>query len=114
MRVVGNLKLWMILSIESGVQEGWCSMKEMAIELAKHAIGLDYKKPYRRHGKKFYKPYRNYYATILRDPVWRALVSEGFATCFPEGEDRAIFTLTRSGLDWLGRHIGVKIYDEQK
>lgn len=89
-------------------------MKEMAIDQAKHAIGLDYKKPYKRHGKLYYKPYRNYYATIFRDAVWRALVTEGLATCFREGEDRAIFTLTRSGLDWLGEQIGVKIYDEQE
>ena len=32
------------------------------IELCKHMIGLDYKKPYHRHGKAFYKPYRNYYS----------------------------------------------------
>lgn len=84
------------------------------IDQAKHAIGLDYKKPYKRHGKLYYKPYRNFYATIRRDAVWRALVTERLAACFPEGEDRAIFTLTRSGLDWLGEQIGVKIYDEQK
>ena len=84
------------------------------IDQAKHAIGLDYKKPYRRHGKLYYKPYRNYYATILGNPVWRELVVAGYATCFPEGEDRAIFTLTRSGLDWLGEQIGMKIYDEQE
>lgn len=89
-------------------------MEEMMIDQAKHAIGLDYKKPYRRHGKLYYKPYRNYYATILGNPVWRELVVAGYATCFPEGEDRAIFTLTRSGLDWLGEQIGMKIYDEQE
>lgn len=41
-------------------------------------------------------------------------MTEGLATCFPQGDDRAIFTLTRSGLDWLGEQIGVKIYDEQE
>lgn len=90
------------------------SVKGEAIEQAKHAVRLDYQKPYRRHGKLYYRPYQNYYATIFRDPVWRALVTEGLATCFPEGKDRAIFTLTRSGLDWLGEQIGMKIYDEQE
>lgn len=33
------------------------------IELAKHCIGLDRKKPYTRHSRKFYRPYRNYYYT---------------------------------------------------
>ena len=32
-----------------------------AIEICKHMVGLDYKSPYHRHGKAFYKPYRNYY-----------------------------------------------------
>lgn len=38
-------------------------MNEKYIELAKHCIGLDSKKPYTRHGKKFYRPYRNFFAT---------------------------------------------------
>ena len=29
------------------------------ISLATHAIGLDHKKPYKRHGIYFYRPYRN-------------------------------------------------------
>lgn len=32
------------------------------VEVAKHAIGLDHRKPYTRHGKLFYRPYRNYFA----------------------------------------------------
>ena len=32
------------------------------IDLAKHCIGLDRKKPYIRHGKKFYRPYRKFYS----------------------------------------------------
>lgn len=35
-------------------------MKQMS-----HCIGLDHKNPYKRHGRKFYKPYRNYYATYV-------------------------------------------------
>lgn len=30
------------------------------IDLASHCIGLDYNKPYKRHGRYFYRPYRNY------------------------------------------------------
>jgi hypothetical protein len=29
--------------------------------LAMHCIGMDYRKPYKRHGKLFYRPYRNRY-----------------------------------------------------
>ena len=32
------------------------------IDLCKHMVGLDYQKPYHRHGKAFYRPYRNYFA----------------------------------------------------
>lgn len=38
---------------------------DRAVELCKHMIGLDYKKPYHRHGKAFYKPYRNYYESPI-------------------------------------------------
>lgn len=31
------------------------------IEICKHMIGLDYKNPYHRYGRAFYKPYRNFY-----------------------------------------------------
>lgn len=44
-----------------------------------HCVGLDYKKPYERHGKKFYKPYRNYYATYVWNDIWNRLLWKGFA-----------------------------------
>ena len=47
------------------------------IEEAKHAIGLDYKKPYHRHGKAFYKPYRNYFCTKKGDEIWNVLQNAG-------------------------------------
>lgn len=34
---------------------------KIAVDYCKHMVGLDYVKPYRRHGKAFYKPYRNYW-----------------------------------------------------
>ena len=37
------------------------------IDLASHCIGLDYKKPYKRHGRYFYRPYRNYYGAGGKD-----------------------------------------------
>lgn len=47
-------------------------------KLAKHCIGLDRKKPYIRHGKKFYKPYRNFYATGKDQAGWDELVLAGY------------------------------------
>lgn len=85
------------------------------IELAKHAIGLDYKKPYRRHGRLFYRPYRNYFATHSDTSDfrnWKTIESAGYAKSNVTEQGNHIFWLTRSGLDWLGENIGVHIYDE--
>lgn len=95
-------------------------MKEIdekeCINIAKHAIGLDYKKPYTRHGRKFYKPYRNYFCTNKDDFVWVYLKELEYAE---HGEIRIIsnkkicnYYLTKKGLDWLGEVLQIHIYDE--
>ncbi len=83
------------------------------IEQAKHAIGLDYKKPYHRHGKAFYKPYRNYFCTTKDDEIWIVLQNAGYAKCSEEHNGCAYFYLTRDGLDWLGEELNIKIYNEE-
>ena len=85
------------------------------ITLASHCIGLDYKKPYKRHGRYFYRPYRYYYDAGGNDvEIWDAMVSAGYAVAGKR--DRyggRIYWLTRDGLDWLGQKLGIKIYDEE-
>lgn len=84
------------------------------VDRAAHAIGLPYKKAYMRHGKYWYKPYRNYYCTSLRaDPVWEEMVRQGYAEAV---KDNSItnYHLTRKGLDWLGGHTGIKIHDPEE
>ena len=50
------------------------------ISLATHAIGLDHKKPYKRHGRYFYRPYRNYYDASREDcEIWNVMVASGYA-----------------------------------
>lgn len=50
------------------------------ISLATHAIGLDHKKPYKRHGRYFYRPYRNYYDASIKDcEIWDVMVNAGYA-----------------------------------
>ena len=85
------------------------------IELAKHCIGLDRKKPYKRHGKLFYKPYRNYYSTSKQGrEVWDTMVAAGHAGAGEENRyGGRIYWLTRDGLDWLGQKLGIKIWDEE-
>lgn len=85
------------------------------IALASHAIGLDSKKPYKRHGKLFYRPYRNYYfASANYREAWETLVNAGYAE---RGKKLncggRVYWLTRKGLDWLGEQLGMVIYDEE-
>ena len=80
------------------------SDKENYISLASHAIGLDYKKPYTRHGKKFYKPYRNYFSTTERSDdfdLWNTMELAGYAKSNQTKRGGYIFWLTRAGLDWI-------------
>lgn len=85
------------------------------VEVAKHAIGLDHRKPYTRHGKRFYRPYRNYFAVFFGSPyfeLWEMMVSAGYAKV-KKDKDYAFFWLTRRGLDWLGEKLGIYIHDEE-
>ena len=87
------------------------------IEEMKHAIGLDYcrSKPYTRHGKKFYRPYRNYFNTNVNSRVWMEIEEAGLATHGKVGRnDNTYYWLTRAGLDWLGEKLGIHIYDEEE
>lgn len=90
-------------------------MEKTHIELAKHAIGLDRKKPYTRHEKKFYRPYRNFFATGKKYEDWETMVSAGYAERGEKNQHGGYtFYLTRAGLDWLGEQLGVHIYDEEQ
>lgn len=89
-------------------------LSEKEIDSMKHCVGLDYKNPYIRHGKKFYRPYRNRYATYVDDVTWNRLFGKGMAKHIDVGDmGQTIFFLTRKGLDALGEEIGVHIYDEE-
>lgn len=79
---------------------------------AKHAIGLDYKNSYHRHGKAFYRPYRNYFCTNIDNEIWKAFEDAGYAIHDDEEHDDCVtFHLTRAGLDWLGDRLKISIFD---
>lgn len=85
------------------------------IELAKHAIGMGQRKPYRRNGKLWYRPYRNYFAASVGSQdheLWEKMKSSRYAKSM-KSNDREMFWLTREGLDWLGEKLGMHIYDEE-
>ena len=94
---------------------------EKAIETAKHMIGIypeGRRKPYRRHGKTFYKPYRNYF--FGQHDCLELMSHDAFG--FVEKQTDTIdlhgrhpwYRLTRRGLDWLGRQIGITIRDPEQ
>ena len=80
-------------------------------ELVRHALGMDNSRCYVRHGKRFYRPYRNYFFTsedTVDFPYWERLVTAGLAKK-KVGSRGITYSVTRSGMDWLGQHDGVHI-----
>ena len=82
------------------------------VDLASHCIGLGRRKPYRRHGRTFYRPYRNYFACVKPDDDWETMTDAGYAARRELG-DRVYYCMTRPGLDWLGEQLDMTIYDEE-
>ena len=83
---------------------------ERVTEICKHMVGLDYERPYHRHGKAFYRAYRNYYGDV---PEGNRLLDKLPECLFTVRRDErgATYHLTPAGLAWLGRRIGVVIHN---
>lgn len=89
------------------------------IHLMRHCIGMDFgqKKPYKRHGKLFFKPHRNYFCIGFRCDGYKewcdikeaGLAIDKFRNSDPEG---ATFHLNSKGMEWLGNRLGVTIYTD--
>lgn len=81
---------------------------DRAIKICKHMVGLDYKRPYHRHGKAFYRAWRNYYEA----PISGNRILDKLPECVitvRKGGVSMWYELTQIGLDWLGRQIKIKI-----
>lgn len=97
------------MGIDMGIEMSFTEQElERVVEICKHMVGLDYKNPYHRHGKAFYKPYRNYYEASI---AGNALLDE-----LPEwfikkrvGKISRWYELTEDGLNWLGRRLKITI-----
>lgn len=83
------------------------------IVFAMSAIGMDTKKPYKRHGRRFFRPDRNLHVVTINHPVWAILREKGYAVR-AKRDTYEINSMTRAGLDWLGQELGVKIYDVEE
>ena len=81
---------------------------ERVIEICKHMVGLDSERPYHRHGKAFYRAYRNYYGDV---PEGNRLLDKLPECLFRVHRDErgATYHLTKTGLEWLGRWLKIKI-----
>ena len=97
----------------------YCTMRQEIL----HCIGMidsgsQRHRPYRRHGKIFYRPWRNYFCSAADDQTWNRLCEAGYAAhgdihAHDGRKPSTTFWMTRAGLDWLGREIGMTIYDEE-
>lgn len=83
-----------------------------------HTIGMwpeGLRHPYKRHGKIFYRPYRNYFSTKPGCGgywMWERMQKAGHAEVAKSGPGE-LWRLTRRGLDWLEMKLDMKIYDEE-
>lgn len=92
-----------------------CTLRQICL----HTIGLNLNgssnkgRLYTRHGKKFYKPYRNYFAGANKelDTLVYAGLMEVCERCNEENSKR-IYWFNRKGLDWLGEQLGTTIRNE--
>ena len=70
-------------------------LSDVHIALMEHCIGLDNHKPYRRHGKLFFKPKRNYFDCGPANlEVWDEIVALGLAI---DWDGKGWYKLTKTG-----------------
>ena len=83
------------------------------LNMAKHAIGMDNRKIFRKYGKECFIAYRNYYSVGPDgDSDWEGeFVKHGLATRYANKQG-VIYHLTREGFEWLEHETGVIIYDD--
>ena len=102
------------IGTDMGIEMGFSDAEfKHVIETCKHMIGLNYKKPYHRHGRAFYKPYRNYYcATAKGEPCLDKLPD--YIIKKVKDDKFVWYTLTGDGFKWFGRQINVTIREREK
>lgn len=102
-QAIGDMGMDMGIEMDLSTEE-----LSRAIEICKHMVGLDYKRPYHRHGKSFYKAYRNFYDDVPKgNRILDKMPSELFRV--RRDERGATYYLTQIGLDWLGRQLKMTI-----
>ena len=81
---------------------------ERAINVCKHMLGMDVRKTYKRHGKVFYKPYRNYFYGFQKELDY--MTGLGLIVKQQDVDDKhPYYWLTKEGTRWLERKTGIVI-----
>ena len=100
---------------ENGKHITVCTMRQKAL----HTIGLNSghvgRRLYTRHGKRYYKPFRNYFSG--NDGDLDKLVEHGYMdmeSSKVQGKtDYRTYWFNRKGLDWMGEQLGIHIYNPE-
>ena len=95
--------------------KGW--NLQTALSNMMHMVGMwpeGVRHAYKRHGKIFYRPYRNYWAGANKYlDYFSGALGIAEKTEPTESEKLPVYRLTNYGLRFLGRHLGVMIYPEE-
>lgn len=83
---------------------------KQVIELCKGMVGLNYcfEHPYHRHGKKFYKPFQDWVSLRSKNELLERMPDHIITK---EVDKYFWYSLTREGLDWLGRVLNITFHD---
>lgn len=97
------------LAMQSGLSEADYKML--------HALGADNRKTYIRHGKEYFKPYRNYFTALENgDKALDTAHEAGYVTRETRkgyrDEISVLYQVTQSGWEHLEKVTGCHIYGE--
>lgn len=88
---------------------------EQFIEDCKHMIGYSPKSVYHRHGKSFYKAYRNYWYGHPRDDMEHLCCDSigAMRKWQADNSEYVFYSLTKDGLRWLSGELKVIIKEDK-
>lgn len=100
---------------KDGKQFTYCTLRQKAL----HTIGFNdsssrrRRRAYTRNGKRYYRPFRNYF--YGNDADLDTLAAAGYMDVYDESDNHRekTYCFNRTGLDWLGHQLNMYIHDEE-
>ena len=80
--------------------------------LMQHALGMDHRNTYKRAGREWYRPYRNYYDAGGNDPEWEDLVKKGIAEKRDGRNGGTWYWVSKTGLEVLSALLNIYIFSD--